>query len=87
MVSIVSTAKSPADIPKTIIFAPTKTSVCKIYSMLAKHSVDNKYIRMFHASLTPSTKAVCVVDFKSGRIRCLVSTIAFGMVRFQNVYP
>ena len=75
-----SSAKSPYDIPKMIVFAATKNAVCRCYAMLSKHAVHRKYVGMFHASMAPMTKATRVVDFTNGTIRCLVSTVAFGMV-------
>ena len=62
------------------MFAGTKNAVCRCYDMLSKHAVHRKYVGMFHASMAPTTKATRVVDFTSGTIRCLVSTVAFGMV-------
>ena len=54
--------------------------------MLSDHASKKKlkFVGMFHASMAVSTKAVCVAEFKSGRTRCLVSTIAFGMVCCTN---
>ena len=80
LTSILSSAKHQDDVPKTLIFAGTKNKVCQVYSMLSKHAVNSKHVRMFHASMTPSTKKSCVIEFKSGVTRCMVSTIAFGMV-------
>ena len=74
-----SSAKSSYDIPKTIVFATTNV-VCRCYAMLSKRAVQRKYVGMFHASMAPMTKATRVVDFTNGTIRCLVSTVAFGMV-------
>ena len=36
---------------------------------------------MYHASLTHETKAHCQREFsENGSVRCLVATVAFGMV-------
>lgn len=80
LASCLSNSRFPGDIPKTIVFASTKHTVCRIYAMLSEHASKKKFVGMFHASMAASTKAVCVTEFKSGRTRCLVSTIAFGMV-------
>lgn len=84
LVSCLSSSRSPGDIPKTVVFAPTKNTVCRVYRMLSEHASKKKFVGMFHASMAASTKALCVTDFKSGIIRCLVSTIAFGMVCYRN---
>ena len=41
---------------------------------------------MYHASLTGETKSHCQREFmKDGSIRCLVATVAFGMVRVYMI--
>ena len=83
LASCLSSSRSPVDVPKTIVFASTKNSVCRVYRMLSGHA-SKKLVGMFHASMAASTKAVCVSGFRSGRTRCLVSTIAFGMVCYTK---
>lgn len=69
-------------IPKTIIFVQTKNMTCKLYSFLRKSTVNKKSVNMYHASLTAATKTELYNSFcGNGPIRCLVSTIAFGMVQ------
>ena len=73
----------PLDFPKTIIFVQTKAIACKIFSLLkaATLSVPSR-VDMYHASNTESTKAQVRRNFSGHtQLRCLVSTIAFGMVR------
>lgn len=78
----------PEDIPKTLIFTQTKNDACRVYGTLLKHTTDRKYLSMFHASLTQSTKSICASEFRSGSLRCLVSTVAFGMVMMSvGCYP
>ena len=41
---------------------------------------------MYHASLTSETKSYCQHEFaKEGSIRCLVATVAFGMVSIITI--
>ena len=86
LVSCLSSSRSPGDIPKTVMFAPTKNTVCRVYRILSEHA-SKKFVGMFHASMAASTKALlCGTDFKSGKIHCLVSTIAFGMYVTEDVF-
>ena len=74
------------DFPKTIIFVQTKAIACKIFSLLkaATLSVPSR-VDMYHASNTESTKAQVRRDFSGQtQLRCLVSTIAFGMVSLRE---
>ena len=75
-------AQDPEDIPKCLLFAQTKNIACKIFSFLRRFSLDRRYVSMYHASLTQRTKEFLRSEFSSSRshLRCLVSTIAFGMV-------
>ena len=70
-----------AGAPKTIIYTLTKNSACKVYEMLRKSVHNSHCVSMYHASLTPATKAHVHSEFQKGTLRCLVSTVAFGMVR------
>ena len=53
-----------------------------IYQFLRKVAKSRSYVSMFHASLTEETKRAVYDDFTShsSQLRCLVGTIAFGMV-------
>lgn len=42
-------------------------------------------VTMYHASLSDETKEAIYSKFVSGNLCCVVSTIAFGMVRFSSV--
>ena len=43
-------------------------------------SSKSSYVTMYHASISDETKEAVYSAFVSGRLCCLVSTIAFGMV-------
>ena len=64
--------------PKTIVYTLTKNTACKVYDMLSQAARES--LGLYHASLTKETKCQTHEKFKNGSIRCLVSTIAFGMV-------
>lgn len=67
--------------PKMLIYTLTKNAACKVYDMLSKSVHSSQCVSMYHASLTPATKTHMHSEFqKNGTLRCLVSTIAFGMV-------
>ena len=72
----------PSSVPKTLIFTQTKNIACKIYAWLSQCAGTKTYVNMYHASLTHTTKAHIQEEFSSPntRLRCLVSTVAFGMV-------
>lgn len=75
--------------PKMIIYTLTKNAACKVYEMLSKSVHSKQCVGMYHASLTPATKTHIYEEFqKNGTLRCLVSTIAFGMVsQYINLSP
>ena len=79
--SNLSSAVCPDDVPKTLIFTKTKKDACRVYSKLTKQTRDKKYVSMFHASQAQSTKSFRINQLKCGSLRCLICTIAFGMVR------
>ena len=76
---------SPESIPKTLLFAQTKNAACRIYQMLHQAAVKKEYVGMYHADLTKQTKLSMQQAFSGvqSNMRCLVATIAFGMVRFS----
>ena len=68
---------------KTLVFCKQKRTVCDVYFHL-KHAVKStKFVTMYHASLSSETRYHVSSVFSSveSQLRCLVSTIAFGMVR------
>ena len=74
-------SSTTSEIPKTLIFTQTKKSACKLFCLLTNSSSKRGAVGMYHASLTSETKLYCQRDFaKDGSIRCLVATVAFGMV-------
>ena len=72
----------PSEIPKTIIFTQTKDMASKVYDVLKKSAFKSHYVSMYHASLTQRTKSFVQRQFGTNEscLRCLVATIAFGMV-------
>ena len=73
-------------IPKTIVFIQTKNTVCKIYSFLILSAFKSAYVGLYHASLTEYTKSHLRQEFhRQVSLRCLVSTVAFGMVRMHTI--
>ena len=72
---------SPSSIPKTLVFVRTKNDACKVYGILNKAACSDGYVGMYHASLTNETKENIRADFQGiTKLRCLVATVAFGMV-------
>ena len=71
-------------IPKTIIYVATKNMAWKVYSTLHREAAKRCYVSVYHADLTSHTKSAIYREFKSSgsSLRCLVATVAFGMVRF-----
>ena len=68
-------------IPKTIVFTQTKTMACKVYGYLVKCAKDKQYVSMYHADITRPTKEYLQHALAADtKLRCLVATIAFGMV-------
>ena len=69
-----------AGAPKIIIYTLTKNNACKVHKILSR-AVNSTCVRVFHGSFTQATKNHIHSEFqKDGAVRCLVSTIAFGMV-------
>ena len=77
-----STAKDVNDVPKMMIYTQTKDVTCKVFSYLRKSAPQKHWIGMYHASLTEKTKVFMQRQFQNNesQLRCLVATIAFGMV-------
>lgn len=82
LASLLATETDLAKIPKTIIYCHTKDSACKVYSFLKKASKAKHAVDVYHASLSELHKTFVQSAFQSttSEIRCLVATIAFGMV-------
>ena len=74
-------AKCPQDFPKTLIFCQTKEITSKIYTYLSCYQRDRT--GMYHASLTKETRQHTYRLYRDpgSQLRCIVATIAFGMVR------
>ena len=69
-------------IPKTLIFCRWKETAANIYCFLSYSAACREHVSMYHASLTEHSKREIYIHFSSrfSRLRCLVATIAFGMV-------
>ena len=74
--------RSPSEINKVIVYVPTKNTACKVYHFLRAASTNKQSVGMYHADLTQATKSSVYQDFtrSCSVVRCLVATIAFGMV-------
>ena len=77
-------AKESASIPKSIVFVQTKNVAYKVFASLRNSANDREYISMYHASLTQHTKEY-IRTGRSSKLRCLVATVAFGMVSYPIV--
>ena len=73
----------PDNIPKTLIFCKTKAQCVKIRNMLTKVTAHKGLTTMYHATLSDETKKFIYYNFitAGSDLRCIVCTIAFGMVR------
>ena len=82
IISCLKGAKESKDIPKTLVFCRTKEAAVNMYRLLLQSSSRRDYVSMFHASLTKATKQAIQHNFQSptSALRCLVATVAFGMV-------
>ena len=71
-----------------IVYVPTKNTACKVYHFLKAASMDKQSVGMYHADLTQATKSAVYQEFlhSSSVVRCLVATVAFGMVCSIYVY-
>ena len=73
---------SPEDFPKTLVFCKTKSQCVKLFNIFTAMSTHKGLISMYHATLSEETKAFLYRQFtaRHSDLRCLVCTIAFGMV-------
>ena len=63
------------------MYVPTKNTACKVYHFLRAASTNKQSVGMYHADLTQATKSSVYEEFtQSSVVRCLVATIAFGLV-------
>ena len=69
-----------SSLPKTVIFCSKKETVSSVYHFL--HCSDRSSVTMYHTSLTEHPNKAVYNEFskQTPHIRCLVSTLAFGMV-------
>lgn len=75
-------SRLPDSIPKTLVFTQTKNLACKVYRTLHQSAINKDYVGMYHADQTKQTKSLMQQAFSGAHssMRCLVATIAFGMV-------
>ena len=73
---------SPNVVPKIIVYVLTKNMACKLYHFFKSSSSNKQSVGIYHASLTQAFKSSIYQEFSSSTssIRCLVATVAFGMV-------
>ena len=73
---------SPDVMPKIIVYVLTKNMACKVYHFLKGSSANKQSVGVYHADLTASFKSSVYQEFSrpTSHIRCLVATVAFGMV-------
>ena len=72
----------PEKFPKTLIFCKTKMQCVKVYGMLCSMSAHKGIVSMYHATLSEETKVHLYRHFSAiqSALRCLVCTVAFGIV-------
>ena len=65
-----------------IIYTQTKDVTCKVFSYLRRFAPQKHWVGLYHASLTETTKLFMQHQFHNNesQLRCLVATVAFGMV-------
>ena len=51
--------------PKMLIYTLTKNAACKVYELLSKSVHNKQCVGMYHASLSPATKAYMHTEFLS----------------------
>ena len=72
---------NPQNFPKTLIFCKTKSQCVRVFNVITKICGSRRMISMYHASLSEETKQSLRVQITNILdMRCLVCTIAFGMV-------
>ena len=75
---------SPEDFPKTLVFCKTKAQCVNIYNLFIRVSTHKSIVTMYHATLSEETKEFIYHHFTAAEsdLRCIVCTIAFGMVSY-----
>ena len=75
-------SNDPGSIPKTVIFFNTKALVVRAYLYLRNRAYHKHYVGAYHSSLREETKQFISRSFSTSttEMRCLCSTVAFGMV-------
>ena len=71
-----------AQVPKSIVYTQTKNSACKIYRLLSASALNRKRVGLYHADISKSNKAFTHHEFSraDSDLKCLVATIAYGLV-------
>ena len=70
------------DVVKSIVYAHTKDLAWRIYHLLQMSVANKACVGLYHANLTRDLKLSIYRIFcnNSSSIKCLVATVAFGMV-------
>ena len=69
-------------VPKTVVYTQTKDYACKVYGLLCASTHTRKGVGLYHAAMSKSNKLITHQQFSTSNssIRCLVATIAYGLV-------
>ena len=78
--------EDPLSIPKILIYFGSKELVVKAYHFLQNKAHHKHYVGAYHASLSDETRHFVSNQFASSasELRCVCSTIAFGIVSFLS---
>ena len=83
--SRLQSCRSPEEFPKTVVFCKTKPICVKVHDLLSQTASVKSMVSMYHATLSDQTKRFLHQQFAShaSDLRCLVCTVAFGMVSYN----
>ncbi|XP_019615396.1 PREDICTED: probable Werner syndrome ATP-dependent helicase homolog 1 [Branchiostoma belcheri] len=81
LVQHIVSAESVEDIKKHLVYAKTKKMCMDLWEVIRGQCSGSKKkaVRAFHADISTKAKTEILEGFRSGAIRIVVSTIAFGM--------
>ena len=71
------TALKSVQIPKSIVYAQTKNSACKIYRLLSSSAHNRKSVGLYHADISKSNKTLTHHEFSraDSELKCLVLSV------------
>ncbi|KAI8507889.1 3'-flap-structured DNA binding [Branchiostoma belcheri] len=89
LVQHIVSAESVEDIKKHLVYAKTKKMCMDLWEVIRGQCSGSKKkaVRAFHADISTKAKTEILEGFRSGAIRIVVSTIAFGMSWSKNSMP